>query len=74
MFATDAVRLADLAARLRYGPARRSGLEVVPENLRMKLPTTRPHFHDAFQIDSGFWNEFGPVIEKRFRQWRIAQP
>lgn len=73
-FATDAARLADLAARLRYGPARRSGLEAVPENLRMALPTTRAHFHDALQIDSGFWNEFGPAIEKRFRQWRIAQP
>ena len=51
-----------------------NGLEVVPENLRMKLPTRRPHFHDALKIDSGFWNEFGPAIEKRFRQWRIAQP
>lgn len=68
-FATDAPRLADLAARLRYGPARRSGLEAVPENLRMMLPTMRQHFHDALQIDSGFWNEFGPAIERRFHQW-----
>ncbi len=69
-FATDAARLADLGARLRYGPARRSGLDAVPENLRMALPTTRPHFHDALQIDSGFWSEFGPAIERRFHQWR----
>lgn len=69
-FATDAAQLADLAARLRYGPARRSGLEAVPENLRTALPTTRAHFHDALQIDSGFWSEFGPAIERRFQQWR----
>jgi len=73
-FATDTMRLADLAGRLRYGPARRSGLELVPENLRTMLPTVRRHFHDALQIDSGFWSEFGPAIERRYYQWRQKAP
>lgn len=69
-FATDPDRLSALAARLWFGPARKSGLAAVPENMRADLPTARGNFHDALQIDSGFWAEFGPGIEQRFRAWR----
>lgn len=69
-FATDAVRLGELAARLWFGPARKSGYDAVPPNIREDLPTARRQFHDALQIDSGFWDEFGPRIEPRFQAWR----
>lgn len=68
-FATDPERLAGLATRLWYGPARKSGFEAVPVNVREDLPTARKNFHDALNIDSGFWTEFGPAIEERFRAW-----
>lgn len=69
-FATDPIRLGDLAARLWFGPARKSGFDAVPLNIKEDLPTARRHFHDALQIDSGFWEEFGPLIEPRFQAWR----
>lgn len=69
-FATDAIRLGDLAARLWFGPARKTGFDAAPPNIRDELPTARRHFHDALQVDSGFWDEFGPMIEARFRDWR----
>ncbi|MEX0695134.1 MAG: extracellular solute-binding protein [Rhodospirillales bacterium] len=68
-FATDPERLAGLATRLWYGPARKSGLDAVPVNIRDALPTARKNFHDALQINSAFWAEFGPAIEARFRAW-----
>ncbi|MGJ3260039.1 MAG: extracellular solute-binding protein [Rhodospirillales bacterium] len=69
-FATDPERLAELSARLWFGPARESGFDAVPPNMKESLPTARRHFHDSLQIDSGFWAEFGPKIESRFRAWR----
>jgi len=69
-FATDPPRLGELAARLWFGPARKSGFEAAPPNIRDDLPTARRHFHDALQFDSGFWDEFGEKIEPRFQAWR----
>ena len=69
-FATDPERLAALSARLWFGPARKSGFEAAPPNMKENLPTARRHFHDSLQIDSGFWAECGPEIERRFRAWR----
>ncbi len=69
-YATDPERLAELATRLWYGPARKSGFAAVPATIREDLPTARKNFHDALNIDSGFWAEFGPALEERFRVWR----
>ncbi|MEQ8319823.1 MAG: extracellular solute-binding protein [Rhodospirillales bacterium] len=69
-FATDAARLAELSTRLWFGPVRQSGFEAVPPNIREHLPTARAQFHDSLQIDSGFWDEFGPQIDARFQSWR----
>ncbi|MBO6947991.1 MAG: extracellular solute-binding protein [Rhodospirillales bacterium] len=69
-FATDPERLVQLSARLWFGPARKSGFDAMPANIRDDLPTARRHFHDSLQIDSGFWAEFGPKIAPRFQAWR----
>ncbi len=69
-FATDPERLAALSTRLWFGPARKSGFEAVPPNMKEDLPTARRHFHDALQIDAGFWAEFGAQINARFRAWK----
>ena len=69
-FATDPERLVQLSARLWFGPARKSGFDAMPANMRDDLPTARRYFHGSLQIDSGFWAEFGPKIAHRFRVWR----
>lgn len=69
-YATDPERLAELAIRLWYGPARKSGYAAVPATMREDLPTARKNFHDALNIDSDFWTTYGPALEDRFRVWR----
>ena len=69
-YATDAKRLAELSIRLWYGPARRSGLDAVPQNIRAELPTSRVKFRNALAVDTAFWAEFGPKIEATFENWR----
>lgn len=69
-FATDAERLSRLAVRLRFGPARKSAMALVPANARDDLPTARRQFHDALMMDAGFWAEIGPRLEERFQAWR----
>ncbi len=69
-FATDAERLARLAVRLQFGPARKTAMDLVPANTREDLPTARRQFHDALMVDAGFWAEMGPSLEDRFQTWR----
>lgn len=69
-FATDPTRLADLATRTWFGPARGSGLDAVPVNARAEMPTVRRHFHDALQIDAGFWKDVGDDVEAAYAAWR----
>lgn len=70
-YATDAGRLAELSIRLWYGPARLSGLDAVPQNVRAELPTSRTKFRNALAVDTAFWTEFGRDIEITFQRWRI---
>lgn len=69
-YATDAERMAELSVRLWFGPTRKSGLAAVPQNVRAALPTSRVNFRNALPVDTGFWAEFGPDIETRYRAWR----
>lgn len=69
-FATDANRLAELSIRLWFGPARRSGMDAVPQNVRAELPTARSKFRTALAVDTAFWAEFGPKVEAAFQRWR----
>lgn len=69
-YATDAGRLAELSTRLWFGPARQSGLDAVPQNVRAELPTSPGKFRTALAVDTAFWAEFGPKIETTFQRWR----
>jgi len=69
-YATDARRLAELSIRLWFGPARQSGLDAVPQNVRAELPTSGAKFRTALAVDTAFWAEFGPEIEATFQRWR----
>lgn len=69
-YATDPVRLADLATRLWFGPARKSGQAALPPNVREEMPTARKYFHDALQIDAAFWRDHGADVEAIYAGWR----
>ncbi len=78
-FATDAQRLAGVAAWVPYGPARHSALPLVGKNPELGtdmtpyLPTLPAHFATAFAVDDEWWELHGPDIEPRWQVWLAAQ-
>lgn len=69
-YATDPDRLAELSIRLWFGPARVTGLDPVPPNVRAQLPTFRTQFETALPVDTAYWAEFGAEVESAFSAWR----
>jgi putative spermidine/putrescine transport system substrate-binding protein len=78
-FATGSQPLADVAAWVGYGPARRSSLPLVGKNpesgadMTAFLPTLPAHFATAFAIDEEWWQLHGPDIDPRWQVWLAQQ-
>jgi len=78
-FATGSQPLADVAAWVGYGPARRSSLSLVGRNPEFDtdmtpfLPTLPAHFVTAFAMDEEWWQLHGPDIEPRWQVWLAQQ-
>lgn len=77
-FSTDTQRLADQAAWISYGPARKSstgmigkhavaGIEMAPH-----MPTAPENFQNAVQNDFEFWADHQDELNERFNAW-LAQ-
>jgi putative spermidine/putrescine transport system substrate-binding protein len=75
-FATRSSPLAGVADWQPFGPARRSGLNLVGENpethvaMRVFLPTA--HFETAFAVDDAWWRGHGDAVEIAWRNWQAA--
>ena len=68
-FATSAKRLANLTNYISYGPARRSGNEIVSDALKKHLPSTPEHLALGIRADSEFWADYGDQLNERFNVW-----
>jgi putative spermidine/putrescine transport system substrate-binding protein len=73
-FATGSEVLARQAREIPYGPARRSGLALVPAELQSQLPTSAEHLADAIRIDFEWWATNGLEVEDRFEEWLSRKP
>ncbi len=75
-FATGPQPLAQEAALLPYGPARRSSIGLVglnPDNdgeMRPHLPTAPENFGRALEVDPDWWAKHGEALEARWAEWR----
>jgi putative spermidine/putrescine transport system substrate-binding protein len=75
-FATSPTPLAEEAALLPYGPARRSALRLVGRNpetneeMREHLPTAPENFSNALAVDPDWWAAHGADLEARWNAWR----
>ena len=75
-FATRSSPLAGVADWQPFGPARRSGLNLVGENpethvaMQAFLPTA--HFDTAFAVDDEWWRVHGDAVEIAWRNWLAA--
>jgi len=77
-FATDTQRLADQAKYIAYAPARESSVPLVGKHadsgvdMKPHMPTSPENFKTAVQFNTGFWADYGELLEERFNAW-VAQ-
>ena len=75
-FATDTQRLADQAAWIAYGPARRSSEALLPRHatlgmdMRPLVPTTAQNMRRATVLDQRWIAEHSSRLQKLFDAWR----
>ena len=77
-FATDTQRLADQAAYISYGPARKSSAPLVGEHAELgidmapHMPTDPENSKNTFVYNYEFWADYRDDIDAKFRAW-LAQ-
>ena len=73
-FATGSEVLARHAGEIRYGPARRSALALIPREVQEELPTAPSRQADAIRLDYEWWAEHGDELQAEFESWLIRRP
>jgi putative spermidine/putrescine transport system substrate-binding protein len=68
-YSTDTQRLADQSNYISYGPARKSSMALVPEDIKPHLPTAPENFTNALQNDFEWWADNQDEINERFNAW-----
>ena len=68
-FSTDTQRLADQAKYISYGPARKSSMALVNEEVKPHLPTAPENFQNALQNDYEWWADNQDEMNERFNAW-----
>jgi putative spermidine/putrescine transport system substrate-binding protein len=71
-FSTDTERLADQANYISYGPARRSSMALIPDDIKMHLPTLDEHLAHALQLDAEWWAANQEALTTAFEAWLIS--
>jgi len=68
-FATSPQQLAEFTKHISYGPARASGVALVPAELKRHLPTADENFSKGIQQSATFWADYGDQLQERFNAW-----
>jgi len=68
-YSTDTQRLADQAKYISYGPARKSSMALVPEEVKPHLPTAPENFTNALQNSFEWWADNQDEMNERFNAW-----
>jgi putative spermidine/putrescine transport system substrate-binding protein len=68
-YSTDTQRLADQSNYISYGPARKSSMALVPDDIKPHLPTAPENFTNALQNDFEWWADNQDEINERFNAW-----
>ncbi|MCZ4353443.1 extracellular solute-binding protein [Roseovarius aestuarii] len=75
MFATDTQRLADQAAYISYGPARKSSAPLVGKHAELgiemapHMPTDPENAKNTFLYNYEFWADYRDDIDAKFQAW-----
>ena len=74
-FATDTQRLADQAAYISYGPARKSSAPLIGKHaeagidMKPHMPTAPENFKNVVQNDFAFWADHQDELNEQFNAW-----
>lgn len=74
-YSTDTQRLADQAAWISYGPARKSSVPLIGKHaeagidMAPHMPTSPANFKNALQNDFEFWADHADELNERFNAW-----
>lgn len=75
MYATDTQRLADQAAYISYGPARKSSAPLVGKHAELgiemgpHMPTAPENAENIFVYNYDFWADYRDDIDAKFQSW-----
>jgi putative spermidine/putrescine transport system substrate-binding protein len=68
-FSTDTQRLADQTKYISYGPARKSSMALVSDEVKPHLPTSPENFQNALQNSFEWWADNQDDMNERFNAW-----
>lgn len=71
-FATQPRQMAKQAELIPYGPPRKSAMPMVPEDVKVQLPTEENNLRRALAASPEFWGDNFESINDRFQAW-LAQ-
>jgi putative spermidine/putrescine transport system substrate-binding protein len=71
-FATGSKPLAEQAKYISYGPARRSAMALIPDEIKPHLPTAEANMANALQTDAEWWAIHHDAMSVAFEGW-LAQ-
>jgi putative spermidine/putrescine transport system substrate-binding protein len=69
VFSSDPKRMAIQAQYIAYGPARKSSMALVGDEVRKYLPTAEENARNALQFNFLWWADNKVAMEKRFAKW-----
>lgn len=68
-FASTAERQAELARHIAYGPARKSAMALLDDDVKAKLPTAEAHMRSALRTDHEWWAAHQSEMDRRFQRF-----
>ena len=68
-FSTGSGPLAEQTKYISYGPARKSSMALVSEDVKIHLPTASENMTNALQTDAEWWASNHVALSTRFEDW-----
>lgn len=72
-FATRSGRMAEQSRNIAYGPARKSALAMLSDDVTAKLPTAEANSRNAIWSNQTWWAENQARLNARFNAWRRGE-
>ena len=71
-FATSSQQLAEQTKYISYGPARKSSMVLVGNNVKGLLPTDSNNMATALQSNAEWWASHQNELAQRFEKWQVS--